>query len=131
MNQRSEVYYNAGLELLSKRLYSQSIACFYYSVLQLMWYSLTVSHIRPLSYDSQNPLNEDIHERTSTDIKSRLVNKKDVEKVKALFDDKLLPLRKKADYSQEQCTLDECTECRDLCESLRKLLKDRFRQTTR
>lgn len=85
MNQRSDVYYKAGLELLSKRLYSQSIACFYYSVLQKMWYSLTVSPLRPMAYKDQNPLDENIHERTLEDIISRLIGRKDIEKVNVTF----------------------------------------------
>lgn len=127
MNQRSNVYYNAGLELLSKRLYSQSIACFYYSVLQKMWYSLTISPLHPLGYEAQNPLDEDIHERTYENIISRLINKKDVEKVKSFFREGLLPLRKKSDYEPEQCTLEECVDCRNWCESLRRLLEERFK----
>lgn len=127
MNQRSDIYYNAGLELLSKRLYSQSISCFYYSVLQKMWYSLTVSPLRPMSYENQNPLDEDIHERTLEDITMRLIGRKDVEKVNDLFRDKLLPLRKKADYEPALCSLEECVDSREWCESLRRLLDERFR----
>lgn len=126
MNQRSDVYYKAGLELLSKRLYSQSIACFYYSVLQKMWYSLTISPLRPMAYEEQNPLDEDIHERTREDITLRLTGRKDIEKVNDLFRDKLLPLRKKADYEPTLCTLEECTDSRMWCESLRRLLDERF-----
>lgn len=127
MNQRSDVYYKAGLELLSKRLYSQSIACFYYSVLQKMWYSLTVSPLRPMAYKDQNPLDENIHERTLEDIISRLIGRKDIEKVNVLFRDNMLPLRKKADYDSALCSQEECVECRGWCESLRRLLDERFR----
>ncbi len=126
MNQRSDVYYKAGLELLSKRLYSQSIACFYYSVLQKMWYSLTVSPLHPKAYEDQNPLDEDIHIRTLENITSRL-RRKDREKINELFRDKMLPLRKKADYDSALCSQEECVECREWCESLRRLLDERFR----
>lgn len=127
MNQRSYVYYKAGIELLSKRLYSQSIACFYYSVLQKMWYSLTVSPLRPMAYENQNPLDENIHERTLEDITLRLIGRKDIEKMNELFRDKMLPLRKKADYDSALCSQEECVECRGWCESLRRLLDERFR----
>lgn len=127
MNQRSDVYYKAGLELLSRRLYSQSIACFYYSVLQKMWYSLTVSPLRPMAYEDQNPLDEDIHERTLGNIISRLTIRRDVEKIKEFFHENMLPLRKKADYSPTLCSQEECVECREWCESLRRLLDERFR----
>lgn len=127
MNQRSYVYYKAGLELLSKQLYSQSIACFYYSVLQKMWYSITVSPLHPMDYEDQNLLNEDIHERTLENITSRLKGRKDIEKMNELFRDKMLPLRKKADYDPVQCSQEECVECREWCESLRRLLEERFR----
>ncbi len=126
MNQRSDIYYNAGLKLLSQRLYSQSIACFYYSVLQKMLYSLTVSPFRPIKYEDQNPLDEDIHKRTLEDIITRLNGRKKVEKMNELFRDKLLPLRKKADYEPAQCTQEECVECRAWCESLRRLLDEQF-----
>lgn len=127
MNQRSDVYYKAGLELLSKRLYSQSIACFYYSVLQKMWYSLTVSPLHPMAYENQNPLDENIHERTLEDITLRLIRRKDIKKMNELFRDKMLPLRKKADYDPALCSQKECVECREWCESLRRLLDERFR----
>lgn len=127
MNQRSDVYYNAGLALLSKKLYSQSIACFYYSVLQKMLYSLTISPIRPIDYKDQNPLDEDIHKRTLDDIISRLSSRKDTDKINCLFRDKMLPLRKKADYEPDLCSQVECAECRGWCESLRKLLDERFK----
>lgn len=127
MNQRSDIYYNAGIELLSKRLYSQSIACFYYSVLQKMWYSLTVSPLRPMAYEDQNPLDENIHERTLEDITLRLNGRKDIEKMNELFRDKMLPLRKKADYDPDLCSEDECADCREWCDSLRRLLDERFK----
>ena len=127
MNQRSDVYYNAGLELLSKRLYSQSIACFYYSVLQKMLYSLTISPLRRKAYEDQNPLDENIHKRTLEDITSRINGRKDIEKINELFRDKMLPLRKKADYEPAQCYIEECAECRGWCESLRRLLDERFK----
>lgn len=126
MNQRSDVYYKAGLELLSKRLYSQSVVCFYYSVLQKMWYSLTVSPLRPMAYIDQNPLDEDIHKRTLENIISRLNGRKDVEKMNEVFRNKMLPLRKKADYEPAQCSQEECVECREWCESLRRFLDERF-----
>lgn len=127
MNQRSDVYYKAGLELLSRRLYSQSIACFYYSVLQKMWYSLTVSPLRPMAYEDQNPLDENIHERTLENIISRLTIRRDVEKINEFFHENMLPLRKKADYYPNLCSQEECVECREWCESLRRLLDERFR----
>ena len=127
MNQRSDIYYKAGIELLSKRLYSQSIACFYYSVLQKMWYSLTVSPLCPMAYEDQNPLDENIHERTLEDITLRLTGRKDIEKMNELFRDKMLPLRKKADYDPALCSQEECVDCREWCESLRRLLNERFK----
>lgn len=127
MNQRSDIYYNAGIKLLSKRLYSQSIACFYYSVLQKMWYSLTISPLRPMAYENQNPLDENIHERTLEDITLRLNGRKDIEKMNELFRDKMLPLRKKSDYDPDLCSEDECADCRKWCESLRRLLDERFK----
>ena len=127
MNNRSDIYYKSGIQLLSQHLYSQSIACFYYSVLQKMFYSLTVSSVHPIAYEKQNPLGEDIHRRTLEDINLRLTKQKDVEKMNSIFRDKMLPLRKKADYEPVICSLEECVECREWCESLRRLLDEQFR----
>lgn len=130
MNQRSNIYFKAGVELLSKGLYSQSIACFYYSALQKMWYSLTISTLHPMAYENQNPLDENIHKRTLENISLNITRHKDLEKVNDLFRDKLLPLRKKADYEPDLCSLEECVECRAWCESLRSLLNERFKPKT-
>ena len=53
-----------------------------------------------MAYEDQNPLDENIHERTLEDITLRLNGRKDIEKMNELFRDKMLPLRKKADYGK-------------------------------
>lgn len=125
MNVRSQNYYQAGVNLLSARLYEQSIACFYYSVLQRMMYSLTVSKNNPVPYDNQNPLDENIHKRMLSDIVQR-INTSDSGVFQSLFLDDLLPKRKGADYEQTELTMDDCVEYRALCDRLLSMLKRYF-----
>ena len=127
MRERSKSFYNAGISLLSQKCYDQSIVCFYYSVLQRMMYSLTVSRKRPVAYEKQNPLDEKLPFRMLEDIVLRMDSRyqRDIETVKEYFGKKLYSARKKADYSQELCSQDECVECRSMCEKVNSIL-DRF-----
>jgi len=52
--------------------------------------------------------------------------RRDISAIQDLFGDKLMKARKKADYSMEYCTLDECLECREWCEKLNSILKKLF-----
>lgn len=126
MDERSQKYYDAGVSLLSAKLYDQSIACFYYSVLQRMMYSLTIDKKSPIEYDKQNPLNEDIHKRILSDIIQRVNNSNSADKIKDLFLNHLLPTRKKADYEQAELSEAECLDCREWCEALNAILKRYF-----
>lgn len=125
MDVRSQIYYQAGVNLLSARLYDQSIACFYYSVLQKMMYSLTVSKRNPIPYENQNPLDENIHKRMLSDIVQR-INTSDSGVFQSLFLNDLLPKRKTADYEQTDITMDACVEYRALCDRMLSILKRYF-----
>lgn len=124
MLKRSEGNYNAAILLLGKRNYDGSAVAFYYSVLQRMMYALNEAERRPLPYESQNPLNEELHHKILREVINRIGNKKQEDDFEELFE-ALFNLRKKADYSADSISQDEGTECRALYEKLMARL-DRF-----
>lgn len=125
MLKRSEDNEKAALLLLGKRYYDGSVVAFYYSVLQHMMYALNEAERRPLPYESQNPLNEELHHKILTEITNRIDNRRDEEGFKAQFEE-LFDLRKKADYQTESITLDDCAKCRTLYEGLKEKLNRLF-----
>lgn len=124
MLKRSEDSGKAAYLLLNKREYNGAIAAYYYSVLQRMMYALNEDTRRPLPYAQQNPLNENIHNRILTEIRNRFTNSKEETSFINTFE-KLSSFRKKADYTADSITQDECVECRLLYERLIGIL-DRF-----
>ena len=124
MLRRSEDNHKAALVLLSKCNYDGSVVAFYFSVLQRMMYALNEAEKRPLPYESQNPLNEELHHKILKEITNRIDNKKQGDDFEELFEE-LFNLRKKADYSADFISQDECTQSRDLYEKLTARL-DRF-----
>ena len=121
---RSKNNESAALLLLGQNYYDNSVVSFYYSVLQRMMYALKNSDKRPIPYDQQNPLNEDIHFKILAEIRNRITNTREEQAFSESFN-RLFEYRKKADYSSESITMDECVECRSLHEGLMKKL-DRF-----
>ena len=121
---RSEDNGRAALLLLSKCNYDGSAVAFYYSVLQRMMYALNEAEKRPLAYENQNPLNEELHHKILQEIINRIGNKKQEDDFEELFEE-LFNLRKKADYSSDSISQEECTQCRGLHEKLMARL-DRF-----
>lgn len=124
MLKRSEDNHKAALLLLAKHYYDGSAVAFYYSVLQRMMYALNESEKRPLPYESQNPLNEDLHHKILREIVNRIGNKRQEDDFEELFET-LYNLRKKADYSMDTIGQEEGAECRALYEKLIARL-DRF-----
>lgn len=121
---RSEDNHKAALMLLSKCNYNGSVVAFYFSVLQRMMYALNEAERRPLPYESQNLLNEELRHKILKEITNRIDNKKQADDFEELFEE-LFDLRKKADYSADFISQDECTQSRDLYEKLKARL-DRF-----
>lgn len=128
MNNRSEQNYQAGLALLRMGMYDQSVVCFYYSVLQQMMYSLNISKLRPIPYDEQNPLDENLPYRIFGDVVERIKStyKNDISYLRENFLYGLLELRHKADYAAEEITQLECLDCREWCEGSRARLTKLF-----
>jgi hypothetical protein len=116
MLKRSYDNKEAALLLLSADCFDSSVVAFYYAVLQRMMYALNNAEKRPLQYDKQNPLDENIHFKILTEIKNRLPGKEE-----ECFDEQFMKLfgyRKKADYSLEPISQDDCLDCRGLYEWL-------------
>jgi len=124
MLQRSRDNERAALLLMEKRNYDGSAVAFYYSVLQRMMYALNEAEKRPLPYDGQNPLNEELHHKILQEVINRIGNRKEEDDFKELFE-ALFNLRKKADYTMDSLTQDEVAECRGFYEKLIARL-DRF-----
>lgn len=124
MLRRSEENLKAALLLLGGHNYDGSAVAFYYSVLQRMMYALNEAEKRPLAYENQNPLNEELHHKVLQEIINRIGNKKQEDDFEELFEE-LFNLRKKADYSSDSICQEECVKCRDLYEKLMARL-DRF-----
>lgn len=124
MLKRSEDNGKAATLLLNKKEYNGAVAAYYYSVLQRMMYALKEDTSRPLPYERQNPLNENIHNRILTEIRNRFTNGREETSFINNFE-KLSGFRKKADYTADSITQDECVECRSLYERLIGIL-DRF-----
>lgn len=122
---RSKCSQDAALLLMKKQHYDSSVVAFYYSVLQRMMFALNGAEIRPIPYERQNPLNEDIHYKILIEITNRIAIKREEESFKEQFED-LFSYRKKADYQSEPITQEECVECRMLHEGLMARLNHLF-----
>lgn len=117
MLHRSRNSEEAALFLLSKRKYEGCVVAFYYSILQRIMYSLNEHERRPLPYELQNPLNEDIHNKILNEIKNRFPNRKEGDAFKEYFV-RLFDFRKRADYQIDIINQDECLVCRSIHERL-------------
>ena len=122
---RSKCSRDAAFLLMNKQRYDGSVVAFYYSVLQRMMFALNGAETRPVPYERQNPLNEDIHYKILTEITNRITIKREEESFKEQFEE-LFNYRKKADYQSEPITQEECVECRMLHEGLMARLNRLF-----
>ena len=125
MLKRSECNKNAAFLLLGKHHYDGCVVAFYYSVLQRMMYALNENKKRPLHYENQNPLDENIHQKILIEITNRIGNQKEGESFKQKFEE-LLEYRKKADYQWDSITQEECVNCRALYEGMMSKLNRFF-----
>lgn len=127
MEMKSKCSHDAGDILLSEGCYSQSVHCFYYSVLQMMKHCLAHCKVNPLDYAAQDQkakLNDkSSHEWLISEIKPRFSNKKRREG----FDEDFSFLKKErveADYTSRQFTQDEGADCKSAAERLLGKLRD-------
>ena len=81
MLNRSEDSLNAALEMFRRKEYDASAVFFYYSILQRMMFALAHSKEKPITYDKQNPLNEDLHKKLKFEICNRIRDGKEAKSV--------------------------------------------------
>ena len=114
----------AAGEMLSssdKKLYTSSIHCFYYAVLQCMKYRLAHLEDNSISYTEQEEraeLGNGSHEFVINEIASRM--NADYKNLRNFKEDirELKKKRVQADYSERMFTQEESLECREQAERL-------------
>lgn len=121
MNVKSDNSYKAGIELINKKFYTQSIHCLYYSVLQLMMYKLAMAKEHPLSYQEQEAkrilYRSSTHDWLYGEIRNRLSRR-----VRDSFQSDfhfLKQRRVEADYEKRLFSADDSLECRAVSERMR------------
>lgn len=113
MNDRSDKYFEAAKLLLNNRHYNSSTALFYYAAFLRMRYVLNNAQTNPITYDSQNPINDSVHSRVRTEFKNHLKMQSDIEHFDDVFG-QLQELREKADYSDNCVSEIECATAQEL-----------------
>jgi hypothetical protein len=121
MDRKSKESLDTAQLLLDKKLFTQSVHCAYYAVLQFMSYKLTTAK-NPISYIDQN---NNIHSQGSSheylffEIKKRLssINPKIAKDFQEDFRD-LKANRVDADYSQRQFNDEDGCDCKAQAERL-------------
>lgn len=121
MEVKSKGSLDAGDILLSNGCYSQSVHCFYYSVLQMMKHCLAHCKTNPLDYTAQDAKaklnNKSTHEWLISEILPRFSNRR----IRVGFDDDFSFLKKErvaADYSSRQFTLENGADCKSAAERM-------------
>lgn len=126
MDRKSALSLDAGNKLVADKLYTQSVHCFYYSVLQMMMYRLTQCKDNAISYEKQKEkirlFNSSSHDWLFSTIRDKLKKKSRVvfiEDFKDLRNDRV-----GADYNLRAFSMDESVECRLKAERLLGKLRE-------
>lgn len=123
MDSRSETYLNAAKNLRDDRKYNPATALAYYAAFMYMRYVWANANVNAVDYQSQNPLNEDVHNRVFTNVADYLASHRgDENKFRSSWDN-LSNLRHKADYEKNDITDTECCDAIDCAERLIKMMK--------
>ena len=125
MNRKSSESIDTAQELINKKLFTQSVHCSYYAVIQLMQYKLATTKDNPISYEDQRSKIGNAggsHEYLLIEIKKRL-NYKDAKSFTEEFRD-LKSNRVDADYTQRQFNDIEGCECKAEADKLIKKLQN-------
>lgn len=126
MNQKSMISFNCGVALLNnKTYYSQSVHCFYFSLIQLMKFKLASLKTNAISYSEQSEKskNESSHRWLSEQIYLNFANKKNGNNFLDVFN-RLKSYRVVSDYGERHLTQEECADCRTLRETAAGYLRD-------
>lgn len=125
MDVKSQNSLEAGQKLINLKLFTPSIHCMYYAVLQMMKYCLAHLKVNPVDYDRQDFLqernNKASHRWLFDEICPKL-NGRD----KNIFSDDFVFLKKcrvHADYRLKSFNAEESAGCRDIAVRLISKLK--------
>lgn len=120
MNVKSQHYLEAGQKLINMKFFTPSIHCLYYSVFQMMKYSLAHLKVNPVDYERQEFLQEQNQKASHTWIFNEIYprfNGRD--KANFYADFKFLKdCRIEADYELRFFTEEESVECRAIADRL-------------
>jgi hypothetical protein len=111
--------------MFRRKEYDASAVFFYYSILQRMMFALAHSKEKPITYDKQNPLNEDLHKKLKFEICNRIRDGKEAKSVGELFE-QLHNFRNIAEYTTKSLSIKEGLECKELQEKLTSKIKNFF-----
>ena len=117
---KSAQSFEAGKALISQHLYTESVHCFYYSVLQMMKYRLANCKKGSRSYEEQSEIPKR-DKKSSHEWLFYEVNPKFNGKNKVNFKEDFTVLKESrvaADYSKRSFTVDESLECQQTAERL-------------
>ena len=127
MDTKSDQTFKAGDKLLSTKFYSQSVHCFYYSVIQKMKYCLAKCNTNPINYADQETKSQESdgssHVWILNEISYRISKRRD----KDNFDNDFNFLKKErvsADYTQRIFTQIDSADCKQAAERMLAKLHD-------
>ena len=126
MDVKSARSFEAGNKLVANKLYTTSIHCFYYSVLQMMMFKLTKCKDNAMTYEEQKEkirlFNSSTHDWLFSEIRNKLKKKSRVvfiEDFKDLRNDRV-----GADYNLRAFSMIESVGCRQKAENLLAKLRE-------
>lgn len=116
MLNKSLIYKNAALRLLSEGMYSQAVSMFYFTALQKMMYAYAEKTTPRMAYEDQIKQEVDTHECVFNGV-YQAINQNEKEKFKEIFWD-LHKIRKVAEYDSQLISQDEAVEARSMSEHI-------------
>ncbi len=126
MNRKSEMLARAGQQLINSGFYTESIHCWYYSVLQMMKYALANSTNRSLTYSNQESKGKQSvgfsHDWLKFEICNRITNSR----IKNVFEEDFSVLKEErvsADYKLKVFSQIEAVTCRETSERMLAALR--------
>lgn len=121
MNRKSEMLARAGQQLINSGFYTESIHCWYYSVLQMMKYTLANSSNKSLTYSDQESNGKQSvgfsHDWLKFEICNRITNRR----TKNIFEEDFSVLkdeRVSADYKLKVFSQIDAVNCRETSERM-------------
>lgn len=127
MKQKALKTLDAAQKLINAQLYTQSVHCSYYAILQYMKYMLATTTVRPIPYAQQNDQpSMDSHTYILREVRSRLSNNTSIQVKFEQSVQNLRHLRVEADYTIKEFTAEESAEARQFADGIITKLKTFF-----